>query len=71
VTAFTNEEENQAGLDANAPWLVEDRLRSAGAIFAGGPAWQSHVVTDGNLITGQNPASGEAVAKAILARLGQ
>jgi putative intracellular protease/amidase len=70
LTSFTDAEENQTGLDANAPWLPEDRLRAGGAIVTGGPAWQSHVVVDGNLITGQNPASGEAVAKALLDRLG-
>jgi putative intracellular protease/amidase len=71
LTAFTDAEEHQTGLDANAPWLLEDRLRAGGAVVTGGPAWQSHTVTDGNLITGQNPASGEAVAKALLQRLGR
>lgn len=70
LTAFTDEEEHQTGLDANAPWLLEDRLRAGGAAVSGGPAWQSHVVVDGNLITGQNPSSGEEVAQALLAKLG-
>lgn len=70
LTAFTDEEEHQTGLDANAPWLLEDRLRAGGAEVSGGPAWQSHVVVDGNLITGQNPSSGEEVAQALLAKLG-
>lgn len=69
MTAFTNEEEHSTGLDANAPWLLEHRLRAGGAEVTGGPAWQSHVVVDGNLITGQNPASGEAVAKALIEKL--
>ncbi|HSZ43325.1 MAG TPA: type 1 glutamine amidotransferase domain-containing protein [Trebonia sp.] len=69
LTAFTDEEEHVTGLDANAPWLLEDRLRAGGATVLGGPAWQSKMVIDGNLITGQNPASGEAVAEAILERL--
>jgi putative intracellular protease/amidase len=69
LTAFTDEEETQAGFAANAPWLLEDRLRAAGAKFDAAPAWGPHVVTDGNLITGQNPASAEAAARAVLERL--
>jgi putative intracellular protease/amidase len=69
MTSFTDEEEHITGLDANAPWLLENRLRAGGAHVTGGPAWQSHVVVDGNLITGQNPASGAAVAKELLAAL--
>ena len=69
LTAFTDEEERQAGLADNAPWLLEDRLRAGGAVFESGPAWASHVVVDGNLITAQNPASAEAAGQAILAKL--
>jgi putative intracellular protease/amidase len=66
LTAFTNTEEEQAGLAANAPWLLEDRLRAAGAVFVGGAPWTSHVVVDANLVTGQNPMSAEAATKAVL-----
>lgn len=69
LTSFTDDEEKQAGLADNAPWLLEDRLRAGGATFESGPAWGSHVVVDGNLITAQNPASAEAAGKAILAAL--
>lgn len=69
VSAFTNEEETQAGFAAKAPWLLEDRLRADGVHFEAGPAWGSHVVVDGNLITGQNPASARAAATALLAQL--
>ncbi|GAA3350826.1 type 1 glutamine amidotransferase domain-containing protein [Amorphoplanes nipponensis] len=69
LTAFTDEEEKQAGLADNAPWLLEDRLRAGGAVFESAPAWASHVVVDGNLITAQNPASAEAAGRAILAQL--
>ncbi|RKN20995.1 type 1 glutamine amidotransferase domain-containing protein [Micromonospora musae] len=71
MTSFTDAEEDQVGLAANAPWLLESRLRAAGAVFDGGPAFGSYVVVDGNLITGQNPqsaaAAGEALLKAITA----
>lgn len=55
LTAFTNVEETQVGLAA--PWLLEDRLRAAGAAFECGASWAPNVVIDGNLVTGQNPAS--------------
>jgi len=66
LTAFTNVEEMQVGLAENAPWLLEDRLRMAGAAFEAGAPWAPHVVIDGNLVTGQNPASAEATAKAVI-----
>jgi putative intracellular protease/amidase len=69
LTAFTDEEETQAGFAGKAPWLLEDRLRATGAKFEAGPAWDSHIVVDGNLITGQNPASSEAAARAVLQQL--
>lgn len=66
LTAFTNTEETQVGLAENAPWLLEDRLRAAGASFDGGAPWGPHVVVDGNLVTGQNPASAEPATRAVL-----
>lgn len=70
MTAFTNEEEQQGGLAPKAPWLLETRLRERGAQFDAGPAWQPHMVTDGNLLTGQNPASSYATAEQTLVALG-
>lgn len=70
LTAFTDAEETQTGRAAVAPWLLETRLRQAGANYEGGAPWGPFVVVDGNLITGQNPASATAVADAVLARLG-
>jgi hypothetical protein len=52
------------------PWLLEDRLRERGGLFRAGPPWQSHVVADGNLITGQNPASSRAATERTLDALG-
>jgi putative intracellular protease/amidase len=66
LTAFLDEEEAQAGFAARAPWLLEARLRQQGAKFVAAPSWQSHVVVDGNLVTGQNPASAAAAARAVL-----
>ena len=49
-----------------APFLVEDMLATDGGDYAKGADWASHVVVDGKLITGQNPASSKDAAKALL-----
>jgi putative intracellular protease/amidase len=69
VTGFTNTEEAAAGLTKVVPFLVEDMLKERGAHFTKAADWQPHVVVDGLLITGQNPASSEPAAKALLAKL--
>lgn len=69
LTGFTNEEETQASFAGNAVWLLEDRLRRAGAQFSSVPAWGVHVVVDGNLVTGQNWASAVPASEAILQHL--
>ncbi|MBK5006807.1 type 1 glutamine amidotransferase domain-containing protein [Pseudomonas sp. S32] len=71
VTGFTNSEEAAVGLTDVVPFLVEDMLKSKGGAYSKGADWSSHVVEDGHLVTGQNPASSEAAAKALLARLAQ
>ena len=65
VTGFTNSEEAAVGLTNVVPFLVEDMLTQNGGLYAKGADWQPHVVTDGLLITGQNPASSEPAAKAL------
>ncbi|MFD3438323.1 type 1 glutamine amidotransferase domain-containing protein [Streptomyces sp. NPDC058685] len=69
MTSFTDEEEKQGGLGDASPYLVETRLRELGAVIDAGPAWQSKVVVDGNLITGQNPQSSVDTARRVLAEL--
>ncbi|CAG8865757.1 Protein/nucleic acid deglycase HchA [Pseudomonas fluorescens] len=71
VTGFTNSEEEAVGLTQVVPFLVEDMLQAKGAQYSKAADWQSYVVEDGHLITGQNPASSEAVARALLKRLEQ
>ena len=66
VTGFTNSEEDAVGLSDVVPFLVEDELKSKGALFSRGPDWQSYVVRDGLLITGQNPGSSPATAHALI-----
>lgn len=69
VTGFTNSEEDGVGLSAIVPFLIEDEFTRLGGIYQKGPDWQPHVVTDRQLVTGQNPASSEAVARALLTLL--
>ena len=69
VTGFANTEEEAAGLSNVVPFLVEDMLKERGGHYSKGADWQVHVVVDGLLITGQNPASSEPAAKALLAKL--
>lgn len=66
LTVFTDEEELTGGLRTKTPWFVESTLREAGATIDSGPAWTSHVIRDGNLISGQNPQSSLAVAETLL-----
>ncbi|APG59906.1 type 1 glutamine amidotransferase domain-containing protein [Christiangramia salexigens] len=64
VTGFTNSEEKAVQLTDVVPFLVEDMLKENGGIYSKGADWQEYVLVDGNLITGQNPASsGEAAEK--------
>ena len=66
VTGFTNTEEAAVGLTDVVPFLVEDMLKANGGLYEKGDDWTAHVVTDHNLITGQNPASSKAAAEALL-----
>ena len=69
VTGFSNVEEGQVGLADRAPWLLQDRLGGAGGTFEhSGEPWQPWVVEDGNLHTGQNPASSAPLAEALVHR---
>ena len=66
VTGFTNSEEEGVGLTEVVPFLLEDMLKANGGDYSRGEDWQPHVVTDGKLVTGQNPASSEGAAEALL-----
>ncbi len=69
VTGFSNSQESVVGLTDLEPFLVENELQRVGGNYSKGADWKSYFVRDGNLITGQNPASSKAVAKAVLALL--
>lgn len=69
VTGFSNSEEEAVQLTNVVPFLVEDELVKLGGIYSKGEDWNSYVLKDGNLITGQNPGSSEETAKELLALL--
>ena len=70
VTGFTNTEEEAVGLTKIVPFLVEDVLKANGGVYSQGEDWSSYVVSDGLLITGQNPASSSAAAALLLKQIG-
>lgn len=69
VTGFTNTEEAGVGLTDVVPFLVEDMLKARGGNYQKGEDWAPFVLTDGKLVTGQNPASSAEAARQILALL--
>ena len=69
VTGFTNTEEAAVGLSEVVPFLVEDMLTKNGGIYSKKEDWAAYAIQDGNLITGQNPASSELVAEKLLESL--
>ncbi|WP_270933797.1 type 1 glutamine amidotransferase domain-containing protein [Falsiroseomonas oryzae] len=66
VNGFTNAEEASAGLTDVMPFLLETRLRDLGGRFESGPDFAPFAIRDGNLVTGQNPASAEPAARHML-----
>jgi putative intracellular protease/amidase len=66
VTGFSNQEEAAVQLTEVVPFLLEDALKTKGGNYSRGDNWQPYAVKDGVLITGQNPASSEQVAQAVL-----
>ncbi len=69
VTGFTNTEEAAVGLTDVVPFLLEDMLVKNGGAYSKGADFKPYVVTDGKLITGQNPASSGPAAQAVLDQL--
>ncbi|WP_086476736.1 type 1 glutamine amidotransferase domain-containing protein [Arenibacter amylolyticus] len=69
VTGFTNSEEAAVQLKDVVPFLVEDMLKEKGGIYSKAGDWEAYALQDGNLITGQNPASSKLVAEKLLEAL--
>jgi len=69
VNSFTDDEERAVELADTVPYLVETELRNKGALFEGGENFQAYAVRDGNLVTGQNPASATRVGELMIQAL--
>ncbi|MET0636953.1 MAG: type 1 glutamine amidotransferase domain-containing protein [Chitinophagaceae bacterium] len=66
MTSFSDAEEIEFGTASNAPWLLASTLRKYGANYTCGKNWGDYIMVDGDLVTGQNPASSIPMAKAII-----
>src|SRR5246127_1768831 len=66
VTGFTNGEEEEVHLTKVVPFLVEDELKRIGGLYEKVENWKPFAIVDGRLVTGQNPASSKAAAKALM-----
>jgi len=69
VTGFSNSEEHAAHGVGVVPFLIEDELRRLGGNYTSAADWNPHIVVDGLLITGQNPASSQGAAQRVLEAL--
>ncbi len=69
VTGISNREDELAGVAQVVPLLPEEHLKKVGAIYLAAAPFEANVVTDGHIITGQNPASAQPLAQAIVRRL--
>jgi putative intracellular protease/amidase len=65
VTGFTDAEEKAVGLTEKVPFLIETKFKEQGANFVDGYDWKPNICVDGNLFTGQNPASSEKLSQAV------
>lgn len=66
VAGFANSEEKAAGLDQVVPFMLETSMRERGGLYEKGPDFQPFAIRDGQLVTGQNPASSDKVARLVL-----
>lgn len=69
ISSFTNEEEDNYA-KADVPFELETALTQQGALFHKTAPWQAYSIADGNLVTGQNPASAKGVAEKMIKLLG-
>lgn len=69
VAAFTDSEERAVGLDDAVPFLLETRMKELGAKHEAGPDFQPFALRDGNMVTGQNPASATRTPQLVMEAL--
>jgi putative intracellular protease/amidase len=70
LTGFSKKEEFDYARE-DVAYELEDALKAEGAVYTSTANWQPHVVVDGRLMTGQNPASAAPLAKELVAALGR
>jgi putative intracellular protease/amidase len=66
VTGFSDSEEAAVGLTDKVPELIETAMKAQGGLYTSTADWTPNAVVDGNLVTGQNPASSTACANAFV-----
>ena len=66
VTSFSDSEEKSVKLEDLVPFALESKLKEQGAVYEKGDDFTPYIVIDGNIITGQNPQSSEALAKKVV-----
>ena len=69
LSAFTDDEEKAVEKDDIVPFLLAETLKGRGAIHEKADNFGKSVTVDGNLVTGQNPASAQGVGEAIRDRM--
>ena len=69
LASFTDEEETEVKDTKVVPYLLATTLKERGALHQAAPNWSENVVTDGRLVTGQNPASAHGVGQALVDQL--
>ncbi|MDT8912384.1 type 1 glutamine amidotransferase domain-containing protein [Amycolatopsis sp. PS_44_ISF1] len=70
LTGFSDAEEDTVGMAGKLAWTLQAALTGAGGEYRSGPPWAEHVLEHPKLITGQNPASADQVALALIEQLG-
>lgn len=69
IAAFTDAEEAAVQLEEVVPFSLESVLKERGACHEASPNFEQKIVTDGRLVTGQNPASAQGVSEAVVGLL--
>ena len=67
MTCFADSEEVAVGLSEKVPEMIEAAFRAQGCEFSKADDWHPHAVTDGKIVTGQNPASSKPCAEQFIA----
>ncbi len=70
ITGFAWQEEILARVDKHVPYNAEEEMKSRGALYEKALLpFVSYTVTDGRLVTGQNPGSAKETARQVVSLL--